>query len=206
MNKKDLIFFSFISYESIYLLYTYLIADPLSLYLGADGFTDSETSFLVILFSIFLVPTFEELIFRSFLNKKLRYIWVLPMTVGLCGVIFYFFYSLVSLIFFIIMLVMLLIRLSLSVDRIKFILKNNFTLFFYFSSFLFAFVHIPAIHSKSIELTFNTKLIITTISILPISIILGRIRVLFGLRYSILLHCINNAMILIINSMFYQSI
>jgi membrane protease YdiL (CAAX protease family) len=203
-TKKQLAFLSIAVYESIYLVYTYLIADPLSLHLGADGFLESETTPIVILFSVFLIPTLEELICRSFLNKKLSHIWVFPIFLGILGLIFYFSHFIISLIFITLILVIIIARLFSPIDKIKSTLKKYFVLFFFISSFLFAFAHIPAIHSKSIELTFSTKLFISVISLFPISIILGRIRILFGLRYSILLHCINNAMILIINSVVYS--
>lgn len=202
-TKQQLAFLSIVVYESIYLIYTYLIADPLSLHLGADGFLESKTTPLVILFSVLLIPPFEELICRSFLNKKLSYLWVFPIFLGFPALIFYFSYPLITLIFIVLILLLIVIKLFFSIDRIKIILTNNFIIFFYFSCFLFAFMHIPAIHSKNIELTFLTKLFIVLISIFPISIVLGRIRLLFGLRYSVLLHCINNAMILIINSIMY---
>lgn len=186
------------------MVYTYLVADPISLRLGADGFLDSEITFLAIVFSIVLVPILEELICRSYLNKKIQYLWVAPVFLGFYGLIFPTICPKISILFGVFILLTLVARLFLPLSKIKLVLKSNFSLFFIFSSFLFAFAHIPAIHSESLDISFSIKLTVAMISIFPIAIILGWIRVLFGLRYSILLHCINNGMILIINSMVYS--
>lgn len=204
LTKQQLAFLSILAYESLYLAYTYFVADPISLHLEADGFLDSEITPLIVIFSIFLVPILEELICRSYLNRKIQHLWVFPLCLGFYGLIFSFSYPTISILLGVLILLTLAIRFFLPFNKIKLALKSNFSFFFYFSSFLFAFAHIPAIHSENVSLSFFTKLTVVMVSLFPMAIILGHIRVLFGLRYSILLHCINNGSILIINGMVYS--
>ena len=87
---------------------------------------------------------------------------------------------------------------------LKKIARINFIYFFLISSFFFAFVHIPVINSTYTELNFGTRLIVVTFSIFPIAIILGLVRYKYGLKYSILLHILNNGLILLLNSVIYS--
>ena len=48
------------------------------------------------------------------------------------------------------------------------------------------------------------RLIVVTFSIFPIAIILGLVRYKYGLKYSILLHILNNGLILLLNSVIYS--
>ena len=148
LNKPQKAFLWIVIYESIYLTYTYLVADPFSLKLGADGFIKTKLSLEIFIFSVLIIPPLEELLCRSFLNKELRHIWVFPLFLSFSGLIFYFFYSKIFMVFAILVLATIILRLFISVNKIKVFLKKNFIIFFYLSSFLFAFVHIPSIHSK----------------------------------------------------------
>ena len=62
--------------ELFYIIYTYLIADNISIAMGADGFLNDNIfvlSPLEIILSIFIVPPIEELISRIYLNKEFKY-------------------------------------------------------------------------------------------------------------------------------------
>lgn len=204
---RDNAFISIFLFELLYIFYTYIIADNISIKIGADGFLKDNIFVLPqeqIFISVFLVPPFEELIARTFLNKELKYFNVTFLFLFLTTFIFYFYSKLFSLIFLSTIIILLLIELYKGYGFLKKVARNNFISFFILFSFLFAFVHIPVISSTYTDLSFIVRLIVITFSIFPFAIILGIIRLKYGLKYSIFLHILNNGLILLLNGFIYS--
>ena len=201
------IFLSLFSLELIYLTYSFLIADQISLRLGADGFLNDnlyDSSHQVLVLSILIVPPFEELISRTYLNRKLNYFGLFFLFLLFISILFSVYSKTISIFFIILLIVLLLLGFYKGFRNLRQKAKNNFIYFFFASSFLFAFAHIPVIDSSYSVLNFGTRLIVVIFSIFPFAVILGLVRLKYGLKYSILLHIINNAVILTLNGVIYQ--
>tara|TARA_R110001583_G_scaffold153501_2_gene305229 strand:- start:68 stop:715 length:648 start_codon:yes stop_codon:yes gene_type:complete len=193
--------------ELLYLLYSYTIADSISIAVGADGFLAQDISAMIpleIFLSIFLIPPIEELIARTSINKELNYFGFSFVFLLLISVLFYFYSKMISLVFLSVLIVLVFLGFYKGFSYLKQKVKKYFICFFLISSFLFAFVHIPAVNSTYEELDFGARLIVVSFSIFPFAIILGMVRLKYGLKYSILLHILNNGLILILNSFIYQ--
>jgi uncharacterized protein len=155
--------------------------------------TDFNYSPLIVFLSmVLLAPIIEELIFRLILKPRYINCVIFTLVNGLLAIIFLY-----KKVFFMFIPVSLISLISLYFLLNKKGFKNlqtfflgHFKLFFYLSSFLFGFLHVTNYEP------FNYKLIIVMpILISPIvvtGILLGFIRMKFGIIYSILLHSLIN--------------
>lgn len=184
--------------------YAYLVADPISGWLGnsSDQVTFESIDIIKLISAIFIAPAFEEVIVRGFLTTKPTYYWTLPVfiTFGCINCYFfkdYWFFT----IFLVCLLGVLLIFFSQNRKRLMVrVFRKNYHFYFYVTALLFSFIHIVNMNP---DLSLVARASILLVSFFPIAVLLGFIRVKYGLLYSILFHTLLNIGTLIINSFIY---
>ncbi len=157
-------------------------------------FTDLTTN--KILIGVFLAPIYEEVLFRSLLKfKKQNLILFISLIIVLIG--YYVFRSEVEFVigFSIFLIIVILITGLYSRKNIENFISKKFKYFFYASAIIFGLLH-------ATNFTGNVYLIIGFSFILGgpqiiLGLILGFIRMKYGLIYSILFHFIINSTLLL---------
>jgi len=150
-----------------------------------------SSPYKTILIGVFLAPIYEELLFRSLLRlNKLTITFFL--TTLICLTIISFINNKYS--FFYILLSVLLISLTIvwisKLSTLKEINKNYFSYSYYFSSLLFGLIHLFNFSGDLVPIIAFALLLVSPQIIL--GLILGFIRIKFGLAYAILFHAIIN--------------
>jgi uncharacterized protein len=186
------------------LLIGYLIADPVKKYYGISANIDptfSNTSTIRITSAIIFAPIIEEVLHRGFLSVKGKFLWSLLLCLVFMGVqaiiqnyqfLSFFYFGL----FFCLLLALIY---SKNASRIIVsIFRNHFTVYFYFVVIAFSVSHFSDIQN---EIGMIDKITILVISYFPIAVILGYLRLKFGLKYSILFHALINLGVLSINTL-----
>jgi membrane protease YdiL (CAAX protease family) len=150
------------------------------------------SSFKVFLSMVFLAPIIEELLFRLILKPKFQNLLIFLIFSGILAISFLVRKAFILFIIFLLLSVFCFIILisKKKFRKVQVYFLAHFPLLFYTSSVFFGFVHITNYEP------FNYKLIlIMPILVLPmilIGIILGFIRMKFGITYSVLLHSMIN--------------
>ena len=179
---------------SILLIYTYLIADPLSILLGASFHVQSFNDFNLhdIIVILIIAPLIEEVTFRIHLSGEQKHAWGL---------------LLMALTFSIIMKSWWIVIIILLTGGLVFLLYDEFSKFvtgkffntiFFVSCLLFSLAHWDQIDTD----LFYPKILIVLIY-LPISLYLAYARKKYGLAIAICAHSFYNFSVLTINSLLY---
>lgn len=183
----------------------YLIVDPATEFIGGQitKVSYQSASPVLILSALFIAPFFEEFIHRGFLSVKSFYFIpfilfllflsihvffifgsIIPILIGSCLVGFFIFIAFVK----------------RDLRLIVIIFRKNFRLYFYLVAIVFS-----ASHLTSNDL--NEGLAICSFKVfidyLPGAVILGYIRVKYGIAISIAFHSIYNALVLLLNQWIY---
>lgn len=193
---------SFVTFVGLFGIYLgmALLTVPLALIVcHLSGITQQSVNlnFLEKLFLIVLLaPVYEEILFRSLL--KIKKINAILFVIVISGIIFYDSTksNTAYIVFFSIILIMLLSALLvLKKDRIKSFVEKHFAYLFYSSASLFGLLHATNFSGDP------WKLIAFSFVLggpqIVLGIILGYIRMNYGLFYSILFHTVVNSMALL---------
>jgi len=147
-----------------------------------------------ILYGILISPIVEELLFRLILVFNKKNLVILILTTSSLMVYFVIKVDILkTLIFF--LLIGSFIILYKYEDKCKSYFQSNFKVFFFLISGLFAFLHIINFHGISMS-----NLLYLPLFVIPqfiLGLILGYIRIIYGLQYSIFFHIIVNCTIII---------
>lgn len=158
-------------------------------------FENSKTSILgdyPLLFVIIVPPIIEELAFRLSLKRSVPLLFISSMfffficSAYIFGVHVYTWDKLASRVVLSIIFSLLIILVHKKIFNIK------YSSYFYLSSVLFALTHLINFNFHDSNLSHVLISLINTILIIPSGIILGYVRVTYGLSYSIVFHFIHN--------------
>ena len=142
-----------------------------------------------------LAPIYEEIFFRSLLKFDKKNISIFTIVISLLTM-----YNVYNnkytnvLVLSIILILVFGIYLSSNIDKVSNFIKKHFKYFFYASSLIFGLIHITNF-SGNINILIALSIILTlpqTIS----GLIFGYARMKYGLIYSIILHIINNSILI----------
>ena len=188
------------------LLIGYLIADPVKKYYGISATNNPtffNTSSIRITSAIFFAPIIEEILHRGFLSVKGKFLWSFLLSLVFMGtqaiILDYKFLAFIYFGLFICLLFSLIYSKNAS-RTIVLIFRNHFSMYFYFVVIAFSISHFSDIQN---EIGMIDKITILVISYFPDAVILGYLRLKFGLKYSILFHALTNLGVLSINTMVY---
>jgi hypothetical protein len=141
---------------------------------------------------IFLSPVLEEILFRLILKPKFRNLIVFSVFSGVLAINFLFRNEFILFIpfsiFSIIGFVLLMNRKYFREAQIYFL--KYFSIIFYLISLIFGFIHITNYEPFNYQLILIAPILISPL--VMAGIILGFIRMKFGIGYSILMHSIIN--------------
>lgn len=152
-----------------------------------------------ILFGVIIAPIVEEIIFRSLLRFKIINIILFSITITVYSILAAYHSKLGNFIFGFIILVSLITLLTcIPIHKIELYFSSKFKWFFYGTTLIFGLIHIFN-YSGNIYILMAFSLIITSPQIVG-GLILGYVRMNYGLIYSILFHISKNAFILFILS------
>jgi len=172
-------------------LISHLLCDKLGII--KDYQLNSNRSILI---AVFLAPIYEEILLRSLLIFRNKYIHLFVIV----SAIFAIFsmierYAISAIIFFVLLLILLILIYIFSKKTIELFIKQYFIWFFYFSVFLFGFLHITIFSGDYFKIILIAPILVGPQIVL--GFILGYIRMNYGLRYSILFHFMINSPLLL---------
>jgi membrane protease YdiL (CAAX protease family) len=162
--------------------------------------TFGNISSLALLSALVFAPIIEEIIFRTHLSGRSIHSWSLLLM--LCAVLIANFnHNRTVMIVFFFILVPAMILVLFSTKAMMFIFRKYFNYTFYITALLFSLMHFTAVN-KDVQ-SWSQSLGITLFAFFPVAIVFGLVRRKYGLVFSILTHCINNILVLTLNSMIF---
>lgn len=162
---------------------------------GITRINFSEKSTVFILYGVFLAPVIEEFIFRSWFKWSRKYLAIL--IVLFVALIALSFIRTKTLIYVAIMLILGIILFCVSKSRkqeIKELISLNIKYFYWGSSIVFGLIH-ASNFVGNIWYLIGFSFILGSPQIVG-GLIFGYARLKYGLRYSILIHVLNNSLLL----------
>jgi len=150
-----------------------------------------------ILIGVFLAPIYEEILFRAPLIFKKKYICLFMIVSAILDVLAMIKPNILgTIVFSNFLLIPIILHLIFSEKKIEIFIKQNFRWFFYFSVFFFGFAHLTIFSGDYLKIILIAPILVSPQIIL--GLILGYIRMNYGLRYSIIFHCVINSPLLLI--------
>jgi hypothetical protein len=179
---------------SILLIYIYLIADPISILIGASFHIQSFNDFNLRDIAVILIiaPLIEEVTFRIHLSGDQKHAWGLLLMLLTFSIFMNFGWIVIIILFFGGFVFLFYDEFS------KFVTEKFFNTIFFVSCFLFSLAHWDQIDTD----LFYPKILIVLIY-LPISIYLAYARKKYGLAIAICAHSFYNFSVLALNSLVY---
>jgi membrane protease YdiL (CAAX protease family) len=164
--------------------------------LNITHFNFSKQSTLLILLGVFIIPIFEEILFRSWLKWSKRNVYILIVSI-ICVVTISYFHHRFQHIRIMILFLFIVVGLIYLLKNIKAepFIVNHFKYFFWSSSIIFGLVH-ASNYTGNIWYLIGFSFILGSPQIVG-GFILGFIRMNYGLRYSILFHFLINSSLLL---------
>ena len=164
--------------------------------LGMTHINFSKQSTLIILYGVFIIPVFEELIFRSWLKWSKRNTYILIVSIICIVTLSYFHHRFqhidIMLLFLLIVVALIYLLKNIKVEQF---IVNNFKYLFWSSSIVFGLLH-ASNYTGNIWYLIGFSFILGSPQIVG-GFILGFIRMNYGLRYSILFHFLINSSLLL---------
>ena len=189
-DSLKLIGFQLLAYIPLFVI-TYFVSKKLGI--PHIQYTDKPTLF--ILYGVFIAPVIEEFVFRSWFK------WSRKNSI----ILFFLFVTLIglsyirtkTLFYVVIMLILGIILFSFSKSRkqeIKELISTKIKYFYWGSSIVFGLIH-ASNYNGNIWYLIGFSVILGSPQIVG-GLILGFIRLKYGLRYSIFFHILNNSLLL----------
>jgi uncharacterized protein len=147
-----------------------------------------------ILYGILLSPIIEEILFRLILVFNRKNLLILKLTIFSLLIFFVIKESIVKVIFFFLLLFLLIFVYAYK-DRCQYFFRKNFRIFFFLITGLFAFLHL--FNFLGISLSNSFYLLLFIIPQFILGLLLGYIRITYGIQYSIIFHVLVNCFIII---------
>jgi len=171
------------------------ISFPLKQPLKPDTFLNS--SILTLVSGILIAPIIEEIAARGFLSTEKKYLLCLPL---LFLAIIAAFNANVFSIIVVGFLAIFFITIFLNKKYFDFVYQHYINLLIVFSCLTFSLAHVGVIEKY---FSFEVALFTSIVVFFPLAYLLARVRIAYGLKYSILLHSIHNILMFSMNSLIY---
>lgn len=154
-------------------------------------------SSLTLVSALVIAPFIEELIFRGFLSTKRAYLFSIPI---LLPIIFYAFHFNGYALVVVGILSLIFVILCFNVKSFDFIHTRFFSVLVIFSCLSFCLAHIIVMEKY---FNFQTAFLSSILVFTPLAYLLAKVRMIYGIVYSILAHSLHNIFMLGLNSLIY---
>lgn len=154
-------------------------------------------SSLTLVSALVVAPFIEELIFRGFLSTKRAYYFTIPI---LLPIIFYAFHFNRYALAIVGILSLLFVIVCFNAKSFDFIYTRLFNVLVIFSCLSFCLAHIIVMEKY---FSFQTALLSSILVFTPLAYLLAKVRMIYGIVYSILAHSLHNIFMLGLNSLIY---
>ena len=166
--------------------------------LNPDTFFNASITTLIS--GLFIAPVIEEVSFRGFLSTKRLYLFSLILLVFFISYAFGF--NIIVIITVSILIITFLV-IAFHEKDFTYTFNRYMNVLILFSCLTFCLTHIIVLEKYFL---FPVAFISCIIIFFPSAYLFAKVRIAFGLRYSILLHSVHNILILAMNSLIYGSV